>query len=134
MVAPLESLSFISPDGGYVIFVTKLGDGKESLFVMDSSGAAKPAGEPAESIRAYGWLPDSRHFVYTRENQEQTRLLIGDIKGGPPSEMAIKKYDIIRWLDEVTYLARQDKDLYLGDINGGELLIAEDVSDFDFGK
>lgn len=134
MVPPSESLLFISPDGGYVIFVAELGDGKESLYLMDSSGAAKPYGEPAESVRAYGWLPDSKHFVYAWENQEQKLNLIGDLMGGLPMEMAIKDYESIRWLDAERFLATQDDNLYLGDINGGESLIAEAVSNFDFGK
>ena len=134
MVPPSESSPFISPDGGYVIFVAKLGDGKESLVLMDSSGATRPCGEPAESIRAFGWLPDSKHFVYAWENQEQTLILIGNITREPPEEIVIKDYELIRWLDEDHYLATQDDNLYLGDTNGGEVPIAEDVSDFDFGN
>jgi len=134
MVPLSESVPFISPDGGYVIFVEKLGDGKESLYLMDSSGAAKPYGEPAESIRAYGWLPDSKHFAYVWENQKQTPILIGVVTGEPPMEMVEKGYEIMRWLDAERFLTTQDDNLYLGDINGGKSLIAEGVSDFDFGK
>ena len=134
MVPLSESVPFISPDGGYVIFVERLGDGKESLYLMDSSGAAKPYGEPAERIRAYDWLPDSKHFVYAWENQEQTLIFIGDVTRKPPMEMVFNDYEIIRWLDPERFLATQADNLYLGDINGGKSLIAEGVSDFDFGK
>ena len=132
MVSPSESAPFISPDGGYVIYVAKLNNGQDSLHIMDSSGATKPYGEPAEDIRAYGWLADSKHFTYASENQNQTFL--GDVTGIRPMEVAVTNYETVRWADAERFLATQDNNLYLGDINGGKTLIAEGVSDFDFAK
>jgi len=125
-----ESHPFISPDGGYVIFVANTGDGKNSLFLMDSSGASKPYGEPEDGIRVYGWLPDSKYFVYAQDKQGQ--LFLGSVTGEPPIVILEGSYETMRWLDAERFLAMQDGDLYLGNISGERLLIANDVSAFDF--
>jgi hypothetical protein len=130
MVPFTESRPFISPDGGYIIYVTSRSDGKESLNLMDSSGATRPYGEPAVKIRVYGWLPTSKHFIYAIENENKTML--GDVTGMPPMELVLEKYDTLYWLSAEHFLAIQDGKLFLGDINGGKSLIAEGVSDFDF--
>ncbi|MBN2503373.1 MAG: PD40 domain-containing protein [Anaerolineales bacterium] len=129
LVSPTESLPFLSPDGGYVIYVAKLGDGKESLYLMDSSGATRPYGEPAGNVRTLGWMPDSKHFVYSQENPARTFL--GDVTG-PPSEIVLESYRTVRWVDAGRFLALQDGNLYLGAITGGKTLIDAGVSDFDF--
>jgi hypothetical protein len=49
-------------------------------------------------------------------------------------EVDIKPYETIRWVDAEKFLGLQDGNLYLGDINGGEILIADNVSNFDFGR
>lgn len=131
MVPPSESLPFISPDGGYVIYVAKLADEKDALHLMDSSGATRPYGNSAGNIRAYGWQPDSNQFAYSLENP--LRTLLGDVKGNPPFEIVGINYEFIRWLDAERFLATQENNLYLGDIDGRKILIAEGVSDFDFG-
>jgi hypothetical protein len=131
LASPAESLPFISPDGGYVIYVAKLSDEKESLFLMDSSGATRPYGESAAKIRAYGWLPDSKHFVYAEEHPDQAFL--GDVMGSPPTKMDMTGFESIRWLDTERFLAFEDDNLYLGDVNGGKTPIADGVSGFDFG-
>lgn len=132
MVPTSESSPFISPDGGYVIYVAKLSDGKESLYLMDSSGATRPYGESGENIRTYGWLPDSKHFAYAVDNQK--RLLIGAVMGDSPVETDVTGYETIRWVDDVHFLAVQENSFYLADTNGGRTLIAEGVSGFDVGK
>ena len=129
LVPLTESLPYLSPDGGYLIYVAKVSDGKESLYLMDSSGATKPYGEPADRVRAYGWLPDSKHFVYGQENPARTFL--GNVVG-PPAEIVLENYQTIRWVDAEHFLAMQDGDLYLGNMNGGKKLIDVGVSDFDF--
>jgi len=131
LVSLTESLPFLSPDGGYVIYVAKMGDGKASLYLMDSSGATRPYGEPAESVRALSWMPDSKHFVYTLE--VSARTFLGDV-AGPPSEIVMESYQTIRWVEAEHFFAVQDGNLYLGDINGEKTLIDEGVSDFDFEK
>jgi Tol biopolymer transport system component len=132
MLPPAESLPFISPDGGYIIYVAKLSDEKESLYLMDSSGAKRPYGKPAGNIRAYGWLPDSKHFVYAQENP--VRLFFGDVMGSPPGETDVAGFEVIRWLDAERFLALEGNRLFLGDLNGDKTFIAEDVTDFDFRK
>lgn len=132
MVVPSDSLSFISPDGGYVIYVAKLADSKESLFLLDSSGATKRYGEPARSVRAYGWQPDSKHFAFSLD--EPQRTLIGNVTGFPPMEILDLEYELIRWVDAEKFLAIQGKNLYFGDVYGENYLIAEGVSIFDFGN
>jgi Tol biopolymer transport system component len=132
MVSADESSPLISPDGGYVIYVAKQEKDKESLFVMDSSGASKPYAEPAQNLHAYGWLPDSTHFLYARDGQQ--RMLMGTVTGESPVEMVFEKYETIRWIDPAHFLAMRAGNLYVGDINGGNVLVAEDVSDFDFKK
>lgn len=127
-----ESLPFISPDGGYVLYVAGLKDGQESLHLMDSSGATKPYGQPAKSIRAYGWLPDSKSFSYVQENTEQ--VFLGNVVGNQPVEIDFIDFEIIRWVDAGHFLVLQGNSLYLGDMDGGKTLIANDVSDFDFGQ
>jgi hypothetical protein len=130
MDSPAESPPFISPDGGYVIYVAKVSDGKESLHLMDSSGAAKSYGEPAMSVHVYGWLPDSKYFVYARENPKQ--FFLGNVMGNQPVALDGNGIERIRWVDADHFLALIEKDLYLEDSDGGQMLIAEDVTDFDF--
>jgi hypothetical protein len=108
-----------------------LKNGKESIYLMDSSGATRPYGEPVEGIRAYGWLPDSKHFVYAEEHPDQAFL--GDVMGSPPTKMDMTGFESIRWLDTERFLAFEDDNLYLGDVNGGKTPIADGVSGFDFG-
>jgi Tol biopolymer transport system component len=132
MVLPSESPPWISPDGGYVIYVAQLGDGRNSLYLMDSSGATKIFGEPGEHIRALGWLPDSKQFVYQWENQGIKLVLLGGLKDGTPKEVYLKTYETIRWVDAEQFLALDNDSLYLGNNDGGESLIAEGVTDFDF--
>ncbi len=124
-----ESQPFLSPDGGYVIYAAELSEGKKSLYLMDSSGATRPYGEPAGKVRAVGWLPDSKHFVYTLE--DFTRVFMGDV-AGLPVEIRLDRYQIIRWVDAEHFLALQAGGLYLGDIHGGKRPIDVNVSDFDF--
>jgi hypothetical protein len=132
MLPPAESLPFISPDGGYVIYAAKLSDDKESLYLMDSSGATRPYGKSAGNIRTYGWLPDSKHFVYAQENPN--RSLLGDVMGSSPVETDVTGLEVMRWLDAEHFLAIEGDELYLGDRNGNKTFIAEDVTDFDFRK
>jgi len=129
MVSRSESLPFISPDGGYVIYVAKLGDNKESLYLMDSSGATKPYGEAGSHVRALGWLPDSRHFLYSQG--EPVRFMLGEV-GGSPVGAGLKNYQTLRWTDMEHFLALQDGKLYLVDLSGREVQIDVSVSDFDF--
>jgi len=129
MKLPSASAPFISPDGGYVIYVSTLGDGKESLYLMDSSGATRPYGEPAARLRAYGWLTDSARFVYAWE--EPQRTFIGNVSG-PPAFNETVFPPIVRWVDNEQYLAIQGGELFLGDFDGLRMPIASPVSDFDF--
>jgi Tol biopolymer transport system component len=132
MVSLSESLPYLSPDGGYIIYVAKLGEGQEALYLMDSSGATRPYGEPAESVWALGWLPDSKHFVYAAENPSRT--LMGDVIGNPPVELVATDLERMRWVDAEHFLAMGEGSLYLGDITGGKTLIDVGVSGFDFTK
>ena len=125
-----ESLPYISPDGGYIIYTAKLNDGKESLYLMDSSGATKPYGEAASRVRALGWLPDAKRFAYTFE--DSARSFVGKVSG-LPQEISLEGYQSLRWVDGERFLGLKDGDLYLGDINGEATLIDVQVSDFDFG-
>jgi hypothetical protein len=124
-----ESFPYISPDGGYVIYAAKLKDENESLYLMDSSGATRPYGEPAESIRAYGWLPDSNQFVYGEDIAK--RVYLGNI-GGPPIEIQVTFPSMIRWVDAEYYLALDDGDLILGSLNASKLAIDSYVQAYDF--
>ena len=130
-LAPLsESLLYLSPDGGYIIYVAKLSDGKESLYLMDSSGATKPYGESASKVRALGWLPDAKRFAYTID--DSSRTFIGNVNE-PPVEITLGGYQTFHWVDSEHFLGLQDGNLYLGDFNGAKTLIDVQVSDFDFG-
>ena len=130
MMVPLtESFPFISPDGGYVIYVAKLSDGNETLYLMDSSGATKPYGEAAAHVRTIGWLPDSKHFIYGVE--PSSRAFIGDI-GGSPMEVQLSFFSEARWVDAEHMLILEDGDLRVGDIKGESLLIDSHVQRFDF--
>jgi hypothetical protein len=129
MVSLSESSPFISPDGGYIIYVAKLDGDKESLFLMDSSGATRPYGEPGLNIRAYGWLPDSKRFAYSEGNSQNSYL--GSI-AGPPMKLPVSFSSKVRWVDEEHYLALEQTDLVLGDIHGGSLLIDSGAQDYDF--
>ena len=129
-LAPLsESFPYISSDGGYLIYVAKLDDGNESLYLMDSSGATKSYGEAASRVRALGWLPDSKGFAYTFE--DSSRTYIGNVNQ-PPMEVNLERYQMLRWIDGEHYLGLQDGSLYLGNLNNEKTLIDAQVSDFDF--
>jgi len=128
MVSLFESFPFISPDGGYVIYVAKLGDGKESLYLMDSSGATRPYGEPAASVRTYGWLPDSKRFMFGLD--EPLRTFIGNVSGPPTYNETIFP-PTVRWVDNEHYLAIDSGILILGDLSRAQTLISSSVSDFD---
>jgi hypothetical protein len=96
---------------------------------MDSSGATKPYGDPQDNIRAYGWLPDSKRFVYGGEKAQST--FIGNV-GGPPAFNGIVFPPTIRWVNNERYLGIESGELVLGDFDGSKLLIDSSVSDFDF--
>jgi len=130
MVSPDESLPFLSPDGGYVIYVAKAA-GKKSLYLMDSSGATKPYGQPAEIVRAYGWVPDSKYFAY--QSGSPQRALVGDVNG-LPNEISLDEYDILRWVDAENFLALEGGDFYLGSIDGARTKVDSEVSEFDFSQ
>jgi Tol biopolymer transport system component len=130
VMAPLsESLPFISPDGGYLIYVSNVDEGKKSLFLMDSSGATKPYGDPGEDIRTFGWLPDSKHFVYA--NFGMQKIYQGNIEG-ELEEIAITPVPVTRWVDANHYLMIDDGNLILSDMSGGRTQIDSNVQDFDF--
>jgi len=129
-LAPLaESIPFISPDGGYVIYVAKVDDGKESLYLMDSSGATKPYSEAAVHVRALGWQPDGKHFAFSVG--EPTRAFLGDV-AGLPAEINLGHFDSFRWVNGEQFVGLRGGNLYFGDIHGGQTLIDEQVSAFDF--
>jgi Tol biopolymer transport system component len=129
MVPLSESFPSLSPDGGYVIYVVKLSDGRESLYFMDSSGATRPYGDPADRVRVFGWLPDSKRFVYAWENPVRTFMGEGS---NPPVEIALAGYELIRWVSGEHFLAMKDGNLYLSDMNGTSTLLDMSVTDFDF--
>jgi len=124
-----ENSPDISPDGGYVIYGAKLDDERESLYLMDSSGANRPYGEPLENVRSFGWLPDSVHFIFGDDNTQ--RVFMGNIEN-PPTEIRVDLPSMIRWIDAEHYLALENSDLVLGDLNAGRLTIDSDVQGFDF--
>lgn len=129
MLPVTESLPYISPDGGYIIYVANLDGDKESLYLMDSSGATRPYGEPGENIQAYGWLPDSKQFAFGAENSQG--IYLGNI-GGPPVEITVASSSEVRWIDTESYLTLENSDLVLGNISAGKLTIDSDVQTFDF--
>ena len=129
MIPLSESLPYISPDGGYIIYVAKLGEGNESLYLMDSSGATKPYGQPAENVCAYGWLPDAKHFAYGE--QDLPNAFLGKV-GGPPTGIAIVFPAEVHWVDAERFLALDDGALMLGDLSGNIVPIDSAVQDFDF--
>ena len=134
MVPPDESAPLLSPDGGYVIYVSEITSDKKSLHLMDSSGAARPYGEPVTSVRAYGWFPDSQHFVYISETlQGATSTFVGFVNG-QPSEISLNEYDSLRWVDAEHFLALQTGNLILGSIVDGFTLIDSGVVEFDFSQ
>ena len=129
-MSPLtESLPFLSPDGGYLIYAANLDSSQKSLYLMDSSGAARPYGEPASHVRAYGWLPDSKHFVFGLG--EPQRVFVGSVDSPPVSNDA-KFPPTNRWIDNVHYLSSENGNLILGDFNGAQTLIDSRASNFDF--
>ena len=96
---------------------------------MDSSGATRPYGQAGEDIRAYGWLPDSKQFVYGEEDLHHTYL--GKI-GESPIEISVAFPSVVRWVNAEYFLAIEDGDLILGDLKGDSMLIDSDVKGFDF--
>jgi hypothetical protein len=129
MVSLSESLPYFSPDGGYIIYVANLEGETKSLFLMDSSGATRPYGEPGQNIRAHGWLPDSKQFAYGAGNSLSSYL--GNI-AGPPMGIPVSFTSKVRWVDTEHYLALENTDLVLGDINGEKMPIDSGVQDYDF--
>ena len=129
-MSPLsESLPFLSPDGGYLIYAANLDSSQKSLYLMDSSGATRSYGEPASHVQPYGWLPDSKHFVFGLG--ELQRTFIGSVDSPPVSNDA-KFPPITQWVDDEHYLSSENGNLILGDFNGAQTLIDSQVSNFDF--
>jgi dipeptidyl aminopeptidase/acylaminoacyl peptidase len=128
MLPLAENIPFISPDGGYVIFAKKMTEGRESLYLMDSSGATRPYGEPAASVRAYGWLPDSKRFAYGWDEPQHN--FIGSVNGPPAYNETIFP-PLVRWVKNEQYLALDSGNLILGDLSGAKLMIDSAVTDFD---
>lgn len=129
-MAPLsDSLPFISPDGGYIIYSAKSETDKQSLHLMDSSGAARPYGEPSQKVRAYGWLPDAKRFAYGDEILK--RAYLGNIDGSPV-EIPVTFPPKVRWIDSNHYLALENGNLILGSLHGESLQIDSGVQEFDF--
>ena len=129
MVSSPDFPYYFSPDGGYVIYTAKLDDGRESLYLMDSSGATRPYGEPAASVRAYGWFSDSKSFAFGWK--ETPRLFLGEVDGSPV-EIALTLPGNVRWVDASHYLAIRSGELIWGDVNGLVIVIDSSVTDFDF--
>jgi hypothetical protein len=128
MISSPDVPYYFSPDGGFVIYTAKLDDGKESLHLMDSSGATRPYGEPANRVRAYGWLPDAKRFVYGVGEPQQT--IIGII-GGPHASNETKFSGQVRWIENEHYLTVQNNNLILGNLQGKSVLIDSGVTEFD---
>lgn len=129
MVFSPDNPFYFSPDGGYVSYTAKVDDGSESLNLMDSSGATRPYGEPSDSIRAYGWIPGTKNFVYGQNGA--SGLFVGQVDS-PPVEIDHPLPENIRWVDASGYLAILDGELIWGDLNGAALTIDSDVMEFDF--
>ena len=123
------SLEGVLEDEGYKVLCAS--DGKEALYLMDSSGATRPYSEPADNIRAYGWLPDAKRFVYTVGEPQQT--FIGKVDG-PFSYIETKMSEPVCWIENEHYLMIQDNRLILGDLRGESILIDSGVTDFDISQ
>jgi len=129
-IASLEaSLPYLSPDGGYIIYVANVEADKQALFLMDSSGATRPYSEPAESVRAYGWLSDSKQFVYGEDSTQ--RVFLGNV-ASPPVEVGETFPIMVRWVDSGHYLVLENGELVFSDVNAGSLTIDSNVQAFDF--
>jgi hypothetical protein len=130
-LAPLgESLPLISPDGGYVIYATRQGADGRSLMLMDASGATRPYSELAARIRAGGWYPDSKRFVYLSEGAGSA-FFTGSVDGQP--QMGAPFDPLLgRWVDAGRYLLLENGTLSLGDLGGGRWSIASGVQGYAF--
>ncbi len=131
-LAPLsESWPLISPDGGYVIYATRHGEDRRSLMLMDASGATRPYGEPAARIRAAGWYPDSKRFMYASEGADGNILFTGSVDGQPQMGAPFDP-SLGRWVDAGRYLLLENATLSLGDLGGGKWPIASGVQAYTF--
>ena len=126
MGAPSNDLPSFSPDGGYVVYAELSDDSKMRLHLMDSSGATRPYGDSGNTVHAYGWLPDSRRFVFTTD----TRAYLGNVSG-EPVELMISLSGNVQWIDEMHYISLRGNELLLGDFNGAFILLDSEVTDFD---
>lgn len=131
MVSPSESPPYISPDGGYIIYAAKLDSENKSLYLMDSSGATRPYGEPMDRVRAYAWLPDSVHFAYGEGGPSNAYM--GSVSG-PPTMLPFSLPSGLRWVDAEHYLALENGSLSLRDLNGKSIPIDSNVQGFDFSR
>ena len=129
MVSSPDFPYYFSTDGGYVIYTAKLDDGRESLYLMGSSGATRPYGEPAASVRAYGWFPNSNSFAFGWKGA--SRLFLGEVDS-LPVEIALTLPGNVRWVDDSHYLAIRSGELIWGDVNELIIVIDSSVTDFDF--
>ena len=129
MVSSPDSPYYFSPDGGYLIYTAKSSDGDETLYLMDSSGATRPYGEPGENIRAYGWFPGSKRFVFGQKGT--SHLYVGQVDGSPV-EVELALPENLRWVDASHYLAIHKGKLIWGDMNGTAMTIDSGVTEFDF--
>lgn len=132
-IVPLyESLPVLSPDGNYLLFVSKQSDEQRVLRIMGSSGAVQDAFTAAEQIRVLDWSPDSKRFFYSVGDIRSVRM--GALDNGTVVQM--DPAWSVRWVDANRFLFLASNEaapgLYLGDLTGAKFLIDAVVTDFDF--
>ena len=117
---------YLSPDGGYAIYVSEMGEDRKSLYLMDSSGATRPYGKAEDTVSGYGWFTDAKRFLY----ESGFKMFIGNV-GSEPVEVNLTVKGKIIWVNDMTYIALQDDILGLGDLQGANTILDSGVSDFD---
>jgi hypothetical protein len=95
---------------------------------MDSSGAHRPYGEPADALNVYGWAPDSKQFVYGLGQPIQTYL--GSVSGDPVA-MPLSTPQSLGWIDAGHALVVDDKTLVYFALDGTFAVLDSPVTAFE---
>jgi hypothetical protein len=122
------AIPHLSPDGAYILFVSFNAQDKQTLQLMDSSGAYRAYSEAAGNVIVYGWAGDSKHFLYGLGLPPQNYL--GSVSSGPVAT-GLSNPESVKWIDPEYAVTIEDKALTLYKVDGTMQVLDYPVRQFE---